>query len=319
MSINYEILHALEHIRNPILTYFFYFITNIFGGIPSVFVCCIFLHWVYDKEISRRIGINIAISSLIVQILKIIYIVQRPWVYDATLNPIRNTLSAPSGYSFPSAHTQLVTSIFVTLIFIVNDDNVSNKVKEKKRLIQTLSILLILIVAFSRMYFGLHTLLDVSVGLIVALIVALIINIFYKRLFSGYAGLLKLGICVIVLSIFGLIFTYVRYTSGTLEFGNTEDSIKLCSALLGYAPALLFEAKYVKFEEKSSRKNQIIKILIGLILFVGIEKIIKYALAFTIGTDDFAMVISDCVRYIIVLFVIVGIYPLCFKKHFATY
>lgn len=64
-----------------------------------------FFYWCYDKKFARRIGLTYFSSGLVVQNLKIIFRIPRPWILDPDFHPVQSAIPHATGYSFPSGHT----------------------------------------------------------------------------------------------------------------------------------------------------------------------------------------------------------------------
>ena len=86
--------------------------------------------------------------------LKVTVCAYRPWIRDARIVPYGNSITTATGYSFPSGHTMNAASVF-------GGGMVRKDLPAALRV--TLGILVAL-VAFSRIFLGVHTPQDVLVG-----------------------------------------------------------------------------------------------------------------------------------------------------------
>ena len=109
-----NLLWFLEGIRTPAGNVFFSIRYLFWAGDLLLSVLC-FFYWCYDKKFARRIGLTYFSSGLVVQNLKIIFRIPRPWILDPDFHPVQSAIPHATGYSFPSGHTQGATSLFASL------------------------------------------------------------------------------------------------------------------------------------------------------------------------------------------------------------
>lgn len=152
------LLFIQENIRNYILTPFFTLITNeyflyILLGIVLIYM---FKKNQQTRRLTKETIIAFLICTALFIVLKLIF--QRPRPFDA-FNELIPLVNKPSDYSFPSGHT---ASAFICA-FMVYD----GLPKKYSILIMILSIL----VAFSRLYVGVHYPTDIIAGIVLAYIV----------------------------------------------------------------------------------------------------------------------------------------------------
>ncbi|MBR3646299.1 MAG: phosphatase PAP2 family protein, partial [Lachnospiraceae bacterium] len=159
-----ELLVLLQKIRNPILDYVCMFFTLCGQDAVLMLIFCT-LYWCKDKTYAMRVGLSFISSALIVQTLKIICVVPRPWMLNSSIKPVEMAKKGASGYSFPSGHTQSATSIYATIAW-----------NSSKSITKVGLFFLILLVAFSRLYLGVHTPLDVTSSLVISILVVVGIN-----------------------------------------------------------------------------------------------------------------------------------------------
>jgi len=157
-----ELLHFLESIRSPFLDALVGFITR-FGEETIAIVILCAIYWCWNKRMAYGIGIAYFISGLTVQGMKISFRIDRPWVADPTLNPVPTALEHATGYSFPSGHTQGAAALLGSI-----------GAQIKRVPIQITCFTLAILVAFSRLYLGVHTLLDVTVALLITFLIIFI-------------------------------------------------------------------------------------------------------------------------------------------------
>ena len=153
-TIGYKIMS--EHIISEEVTPIAKVITEFGGAIFLITLSIILLIVIKNKKIGILIWINLAISTIINQVLK--NIIQRP-------RPTEFRIINQNGYSFPSGHSMASMTFYGFLIYLIYK-KVKNKYL-KWTLISLLSILIILIGA-SRVYLGVHYTSDVIAGILIS-------------------------------------------------------------------------------------------------------------------------------------------------------
>ena len=128
------------------------------GGVIGLITIAIMLSVIIkNKKTCILIWANLAISTLLNQILK--HIVQRP-------RPIEFRIIDENGYSFPSGHSMVSAAFYGFLIYLIYK-NIKNKYL-KWGLITILSLLIIFI-GISRIYLGVHYTSDVLAGFLISI------------------------------------------------------------------------------------------------------------------------------------------------------
>ena len=151
-----KFLYLLEKIRNPVFDFLFSLITHI--GEETVFlVIAILFFWCINKREGYYVLITGLVGTMINQFLKLVCKVRRPWVKEPSFTIVESAREQATGYSFPSGHTQNVAGTFGSI-----------GVWHSKKWIRISAIVIIALVAFSRMYLGVHTPWDVLTSLGIA-------------------------------------------------------------------------------------------------------------------------------------------------------
>ena len=290
-----ELLRFLEGIRFPFLDSVFSLITSLGEEtIAVVILCAIF--WCINKRIAYGIGIAYFLSGLTVQGMKICFRIERPWVIDPTLNPTPSAIEAATGYSFPSGHTQSAVALYGTL-----------GAQIKRKYIKVICFIIVFLVAFSRLYLGVHTLQDVSVSLVLtALLVFLTIKLTADR--SGdKRQTLILCVFMLVYAIAVTVVAFFLFSAGKVEHEYLSDCLKAAGAGIGFVVGIYIERVYIDFpEEMKSLLLQFVKLILGI---AGVL-VIKEGMKLVIGTA----LITDTVRYFLMLIWVTALYPLIIKR-----
>ena len=133
------------------------FITNFGGAIFLITLMFTLFLLIKDKRIGLSIFLNLAIVTVLNQLLK--RILQRP-------RPTEYRIIEETGYSFPSGHSMISMAFYGYLIYLIYK-HVKNKYI-KGTLIALLSIL-ICSIGVSRIYLGVHYTSDVLGGFLISI------------------------------------------------------------------------------------------------------------------------------------------------------
>ncbi|MDC1191175.1 phosphatase PAP2 family protein [Gammaproteobacteria bacterium] len=146
-------LSWVENIRSPFLSVFFENIS--LAGYPTFLILFIsFGYFYWSPSRFSRVAMLLFISGLINAFLKDFFQDPRPAI-ELMLDPKVGT-----SYGWPSGHAQIAVTLWGLLAYEL-----------KEKWISVGSISLIILIAFSRMYLGVHDLGDVISGLIIGIII----------------------------------------------------------------------------------------------------------------------------------------------------
>ena len=163
MGLDIDILLALQNFRNGIgggLAEFFSKMT-FFGEVATVPVILAIIYWCINKTYGTYLMMGWGGVRIANGLLKVTACAYRPWIRDARVVPYGNAINTATGYSFPSGHTMNAATIF-------GGGVVYNRFP---RFLRIAMFLMVLRVAFSRVYLGVHTPQDVLVGMGTGLLV----------------------------------------------------------------------------------------------------------------------------------------------------
>lgn len=300
-----QILYLLEKIRNPILDAFFSVITY-FGDEILFLAVAILFFWCVDKRRGYYILTVGLVGTVFNQMLKLIFRIDRPWVKDPDFKPIENAIEAATGYSFPSGHTQNVTGTFGSIA-----------ASSKRRGVRIFSAVMIALVAFSRMYLGVHTPLDVGVSLLLgALLVFALYPIFKnEENFKRFMPYVVIGCAAI--SVIFFVFVMLLPKEG-LDPHNLQSGMKNAGTLLGCTVGLVAvyfaDTKFLNFRTDAPWYFQAVKLIVGLAIVLGIKSGLSAPLTTLFGNEY----VARAVRYCLIVIFSGIVWPLTFG-FFATH
>ena len=151
-----DILYALEKIRTPFWNGVMSAVTQL-GGEVIFIVAAVVVFWCVSKWEGYYLMTIAFCGTVLNQFLKLICRVPRPWVRDPNFTIVESARAEATGYSFPSGHTQNAIGLFGGMARWGG-----------RRWVRLGLTALALVIAFSRMYLGVHTPADVGVSLVVA-------------------------------------------------------------------------------------------------------------------------------------------------------
>lgn len=231
-------LRMLESARSPYLTVFFRFCTFFGEGIFIFSVFC-FLYWCVDKKFAWRIGLAFFVSALLVQEIKILFRIERPWILDPSFKAVAEVVPTATGYSFPSGHMQSSTALFGSFALYSGRPGV-----------KIFSIAVFLFTGLSRMYLGVHTPADVTVSLLLTSAVIAAVFFFMKRFETAPAADLIVSVFVASLSAaFAVHAAFLLYES-QIGLLYAADVGKAAASGIAFALGWVIERKYIRFDER---------------------------------------------------------------------
>ena len=290
-------LYLLEKIRVPVLNEFMLFVTQL-GEETAFLVAALIIFWCVDKLLGYYVLSVGFIGTLTNQFMKLIFRIPRPWVLDPDFTILEQAREAASGYSFPSGHTQSAVGTFGTIAYTA-----------KKRWLKITAVVIALLVAFSRMYVGVHTPWDVLAAAATAVILILALKPVV------YGGRKKMYILLGAMTALGtafLCFVELYPFPADMDADNLASGIKnaytLLGALLGMLVVYIADEKWLNFSTKAVWWAQILKVVLGLILILLVKSGLKAPLNWLFGES-----IGRAVRYFLVVIAAGIVWPLSFK------
>lgn len=309
MDIKYLLL--LQELREQAPEWFnglIQFITDTAGGILLLLVPLI-IYFCLDKKKGEFIWISLAFASVMNVLIKNIFCVYRPWIRSELIKPTAEAIEGAGDYSFPSSHTQGSASAFGSIAFAYR----------KKKALSIICVCLILLVAFSRNYLGVHTPQDVFAGMMIAVIGIVFADIIQKKIEgSEKKRLMFYWISVVIIAIALLFVCLKSYPvdydiAGNLLYDPRRSISSFASKAglaVGFLSAWLLEAKYIGFStDKLSVKQRIIRAVIGLAVFF-VAAILAAIVSSLLPVDWMSAFMQNALMYFCTIF----FGPLIFTK-----
>ena len=151
-----DILLALQEFRGGAggaLSAFLSKMTTL-GELNTVLVVMALVYWCVSKEFGTYLLLGWHGNRLLNGAMKVTACAYRPWIRDARIVPYGNSISTATGYSFPSGHSMNAASVY-------GGGAVRRDLPRALRISLGIAVALI---AFSRIFLGVHTPQDILVG-----------------------------------------------------------------------------------------------------------------------------------------------------------
>ena len=296
-----DILYALEKIRTPFWNGVMSAVTQL-GGEVIFIVAAVVVFWCVSKWEGYYLMTIAFCGTVLNQFLKLICRVPRPWVRDPNFTIVESARAEATGYSFPSGHTQNAIGLFGGMARWGG-----------RRWVRLGLTALALVIAFSRMYLGVHTPADVGVSLVLA--AALVLGLYplmrraqEKPRYMGYvlaAMLVVSGAFVVFVEAYG----FSADTDAENLASGIGNAWKMLGAVAGMTLAWLLDRRYIHFETQAVWWVQVIKVAVGMALLLAIKSGLKAPLLALLGYEGLA----GGVRYFLLVLVAGAVWPLAFR------
>lgn len=291
-NLELQFLRFLRDISNPILDFLTEIITFLGEEYVIIFIL-VFLYFIIDKRFAKKIAYIIFTSTCLNGVVKGLVARPRPFTVDPTLDSVRKHTA--TGFSFPSGHTQNATSTYIGLAYNNN---------YKRKLFIIVAIILSTLIGFSRLILAVHYPTDVLFGFILGAICAVFLSILFNRFTKNTK---QEHLLYLITFIIFIPFLFIFYKQQYEEIYIYKGFYTITSMFAGFILGSLIESKYVNFTNNVSLKIKLLRVLgvavIYLLIQVGLKAILpKENIFFTM------------IRYFLLTFTILGIYPLLFRK-----
>lgn len=253
-----------------------------------------FVFWSLDKKAGKYVGMSLVMNVAWNPLIKNAVLRRRPYFDNPgikCLKPVESGADiydiAKQGFSFPSGHASNSASAYGALARFI-----------RKKWLTALCVALTALVGISRFCVGVHYPTDVICGWLLGTVIVFLIpwldKVIEKRII--FYGILLLS------AIPGIFYC------------KTTDYFTGLGMLLGFLPALSFEEKYVKFENTRKPISMILRVVGGIAIYFALSFLLKFPFSEAFLESDSATCFAvRVVRYAIIIFIEIGVYPLLFK------
>ena len=254
------------------------------------------LYWWMDKEFGKFVGMNILVGLVATPMLKNVFFRRRPYFDHESikiLKPVDASADiydiSAQGYSFPSGHSTNAAILYGSLPMY----------KKKKKILRVIAVIVPILVGLSRVMLGAHYVTDVLCGLAVGTTIMIVFSYLQKNIKNQ--NLLHLIVALLFLPGF--------------FYCKTTDYFSAYGMMIGYFFACPFEAKFVRFHETKNVLRGILRVIGGGALYFGLNIALKMPFSSEfLASPTLPAFIVRSVRYAIIIFILIGVYPMMFDK-----
>ena len=161
-----DIIRLIQSIHNESLDFIFQVITML-GESATILMIILSIYWSFNKKVGEYVAYSFLTSALLNNIIKNIIRAPRP-INEEGIRSLR--IHTATGYSFPSGHSQGAASTYWSFA-----------VSNRRKILKIISVIVILLVGFSRLYLGVHYPKDVIFGIIFGMITAATTHYLFQR------------------------------------------------------------------------------------------------------------------------------------------
>ncbi|MBI5035152.1 MAG: phosphatase PAP2 family protein [Chloroflexi bacterium] len=258
-----EIVRWIQTFRNPVFDQFFLSI-NFLGDEEFYLLFFPIVFWCFSKMLGKRFGVLFLLSLYVNQFLKDLFAAPRPYQVDSKLYaPAKYT-----GYGIPSSHAQGTLTVWGYLATQI-----------KSPVWWIIAVTIPLCVGIGRMYLGDHFPQDVLLGWALGIVFVAVYVVLQTRV-GDWLGQQSMQMKLVIAVIVPIILAFLHFTL---------DTATLLGTMLGFYVGLILEERWIGFDTKTVWWKQVIKLVIGLAVTLGLRFSLKAILP--------PIEISNFVRY----------------------
>jgi len=230
-----DVIKVVQQIRSPFFDLFFKTV-SFTGAMIFYMIFLPFIYWCYDKKFGSRIFIVVLISGWFNSILKDFINHPRPYNIDESVK-----IGKTGGHGIPSGHAQHSLVVWGSLSIWL----------KSRRFFYFSAV--VLLIAFSRVYLGVHFPTDIIGGWIAG---ALILAVFWLSIdrvvlfLSGINPVILAALSIIIPALFSMILA-------------SKSSVMSAGALSGFCVGIIIEKRYINFGSATGFKSYLIRYLSG--------------------------------------------------------
>lgn len=275
------------------------------GEMSTLLVVVAAIYWCLNKDLGTYLLMGFSGNRLANGTLKITACVYRPWIRDVRIVPEEAALATATGYSFPSGHSMNGATLFGGIAVR----------KELPKVLRVACAVVMVLVAFSRNFLGVHTPQDVLVGMGVGLLVMWLTNKLMQWIaLHPEKDVVVAGVGIALAIALGLFAALKPYpadydASGKLLVDGAKmanDTFKAVGLVTAFSVGWILERRFVRFSTEVPVETRLTRLVVGLLSYYAIALILVPVLK-----DAVPGAPGTTISYFLQMFFITFLYPWC--------
>lgn len=270
-----EILLALQEFRDGSGAFLAEFMEKMtyFGETEVVLMIMAAVYWCVSKQFGTYLLMGWTGNRIVNGLLKVTACVYRPWIRDVRIVPYGDSMTTATGYSFPSGHSMNAASLFGGGAFR----------KELPAVLRAVLAAILVLIAFSRIYLGVHAPQDILVGMAAGLLVMWLTIKLMDWVQAGPnrdIAVMCTGIAIAALvAVFAAVKSYpADYdAAGKLVVDGAKmanDTFKGVGWCIGFLAGWVMERRLVGFSTDVPAMTKIVRLVTGLLAYYAVSLIL---------------------------------------------
>lgn len=268
---------------------------TLFGEELIMVVVLGYVYWCHNKKMGIYLGVNFCMAGIWNPMLKNVFMRRRPYFDNAGVRCLKPVESGADiydinaqGFSFPSGHSSNSAVVYGSIA----------RFSRKRRMILA-AVVITVLVGCSRFCLGVHYPTDVFCGWMLGLFSLFFIPWLQDKFTRKWVFYLVM----LLVSLPGCFYC------------KTSDYYTALGMSIGLFAGNLFEERFVRFRNTKSPVKSVLRLAGGGIVYFGLNALMKLPFdpELLAAAVPLAYVIR-VVRYAVVLFIIVAVYPMAFDR-----
>ena len=279
-----------------------------FGEMEVVLIIMGLVYWCVSKETGTYLLMGWSGNRILNGVIKVSACAYRPWIRDARIIPDAAAMSTATGYSFPSGHSTNGASLFGGLA-------IRRGIKPGFRVVLWIMVGLI---AFSRIFLGVHTPQDILVGASVGILAMFLTGKLLEWIEKHPEKDILVAVIGVLIAVAAAVFSANKsYPVDYDAAGNllvdglkmANDTFKAVGWISAFMVGWILERRLIRFDvTEITMQQRFFRLIGGLLGYYVISLIINPIIKSSI--EGFAPTVITC---FLQMFYIVFLFPAIVK------